>query len=54
MFQKDVYKTLGFDLTGVQVLKGMISYFANADINSHKEILGYSIYELGGRKLGQR
>ena len=54
MFQKDVYKTLGFDLTGVQVLKGMISYFANVDINSRKEILGHSIYELGGRKLGQR
>ena len=45
---------MGIDLTAVQVLKGMISYFANADINSRKEILGHSIYELGGRKLGQR
>ena len=54
MLQKDVYKTMGIDLTGVQVLKGMISFFVNVDINSRKEILSHSIYELCGNQLGQQ
>ena len=52
MFQKEAYKNIGIDMNGIQVLKGMIKYFSSYDINTKKDILGYAIYELGGRKLG--
>ena len=49
MFQKEAYKNIGIDLTDINVLKGMIKYFSSYDINTKKDILGYTMYELSGR-----
>ena len=40
-------------MTSIQLVKGMIKLFCQNNIKDKKDTLGYAMYELGCRKLGQ-
>ena len=41
-------------MTSFDIIKGMLKLYCTDNIKDRKDMLGYAIYELGGRRLHQK